>query len=132
MIQKALEYKIIRYGLTGGVATAIHIGIAYLYIYFIEASLFISNVLGFSIAFIFSYFIQSLFVFKHAINIKKAFKYFIVQFSSLLASISISHYIPLDNSYVKTLMVVLILPLITYVVHKFWTFKEHQNPTPSS
>ena len=132
MIQRALEYKIIRYGLTGGIATAIHITIAYLYIYFIDTSLFISNILGFSIAFIFSYLVQSLFVFKHAINLIKAFKYFVVQFSSLLASILISHYIPLENSYIKTLIVVLILPLITYVVHKFWTFQEHQDPTPTS
>jgi len=129
MIQKALEYKIIRYGLTGGISTAIHISIAYLYIYFIDASLFISNVLGFSVAFVFSYLVQSMFVFKHAINLTKAFKYFIVQFGSLLMSILISHYVPLENSYVKTLIVVLILPLITYVVHKFWTFKEH--PTHS-
>jgi len=129
MIQKALEYKIIRYGLTGGVATAIHIAIAYLYIYFIDASLFSSNVLGFSVAFVFSYLVQSLFVFKHAIKLIKALKYFTVQFGSLLVSIFISHYIPLENSYVKTLIVVLILPLITYVVHKFWTFKEHQTPT---
>ncbi len=132
MIQKALKYKIIRYGLTGGIATAIHIGVAYLYIYFIDTSLFVSNILGFCIAFVFSYLVQSLFVFKHAINLTKAFKYFVVQFSSLLTSIFISHYIPLENSYIKTLIVVLILPLITYVVHKFWTFQEHQDPTPTS
>jgi putative flippase GtrA len=124
MIQKALEYKIIRYGLTGGVSTAIHISIAYLYIYFIDTSLFISNVLGFSVAFVFSYLVQSIFVFKHAINFLKAFKYFLVQFGSLLTSILISHYIPLDNNYIKTLIVVLVLPVITYIIHKFWTFKE--------
>ncbi len=130
MIQRALEYKIIRYALTGGMATAIHISIAYLYIYFVDTSLFVSNVLGFSIAFVFSYLVQSIFVFKHAVNLMKAFKFFVVQFSSLLASIGISHYVPLENSYIKTLIVVLFLPVITYVVHKFWTFQDHQHTKP--
>ena len=124
MIQKVLQYKLIRYGLTGGVATAIHLGIAYLYIYFIDASLFVSNVLGFLVAFIFSYLVQSLFVFKHAIKLIKAFKFFIVQFISLLISITFSSYIPLENSYLQTIIVILVLPLITYLIHKFWTFKE--------
>ena len=124
MIQRALEYKIIRYALTGGVATSIHISIAYLYIYFIDTSLFTSNILGFSVAFIFSYLVQSIFVFKHAIKLIKALKYFVVQFSSLIAAILISHYVPLDNNYIKTLIVILVLPLITYVIHKLWTFQE--------
>ena len=124
MLQKALKYKIVRYGLTGGLATGIHVGIAYLYIYFVSSSLFIANTLGFLVAFVFSYLLQSLFVFQHNINIKKAFKYFVVQFASLLTSIMISSYIPLENSYIKTLLVVLFLPLITYVGHRFCTFKE--------
>jgi len=125
MIRKALNYKLIRYALTGGIATALHITIAYLYIYFIDNSLFISNLLGFSVAFIFSYLLQSLFVFKHAIKLIKALKFFSVQFGSLLLSILISYYVPLENSYLKTLIILLLLPLITYVVHKFWTFQEH-------
>ena len=124
MLQKALQCKIIRYGLTGGISTAIHITVAYLYLYFVDTSLFVSNTLGFMVAFVFSYLVQSLYVFKHAIGLSKALKYFIVQFASLLAAIFISDYLPLENSYIKTILVILILPLITYVVHKFWTFKE--------
>ena len=124
MIQKALQYKLIRYALTGGISTTIHIGIAYLYIYFIDDSVWVSNTLGFSIAFLFSYTVQSLYVFKHAIAFKKAFKYFLVQFGSLLSAVLVSNYLPIENSYLKTLVVVLILPLITYIIHKFWTFKE--------
>ena len=125
MIRKAFNNKLIRYALTGGIATTLHVTIAYLYIYFIDNSLFISNLLGFSVAFIFSYLLQSLFVFKHAIKLIKALKFFSVQFGSLLLSILISYYVPLENSYIKTLIILLLLPLITYVVHKFWTFQEH-------
>ena len=125
MIRKAFNNKLIRYALTGGIATTLHVTIAYLYIYFIDNALFISNLLGFSVAFIFSYLLQSLFVFKHAIKLIKALKFFSVQFGSLLLSILISYYVPLENSYLKTLIILLLLPLITYVFHKFWTFQEH-------
>ena len=125
MIQKMLQYKLIRYALTGGIATGIHVSVAYSYIYFIDSSIFFSNVLGFVVAFFFSYTIQSIYVFKHSINLNKAFKYFSVQFSALLAAILVSNYIPIDNSYLKTVIVVLVLPLITYIIHKFWTFQEH-------
>jgi len=125
MIRKAFNNKLIRYALTGGIATTLHVTIAYLYIYFIDNALFISNLLGFSVAFIFSYLLQSLFVFKHAIKLIKALKFFSVQFGSLLLSILISYYVPLENSYLKTLIILLLLPLITYGVHKFWTFQEH-------
>ena len=131
MVQKALQYKIIRYGLTGGISTVIHISIAYLYIYFFDSSLFISNTLGFMVAFVFSYLVQSIYVFKDTIRLSKAIKYFIVQFSALLTAIFISEYLPLENSYIKTILVILILPLITYVIHKFWTFNDQQHTTPT-
>jgi len=127
MIRKALNYKLVRYALTGGLATAVHITIAYCYIYFINNALFIANILGFIVAFIFSYLLQSLFVFKHTLTLMKAIKFFSVQFSSLLISILSSDYLPLENSYFKTIIVVLLLPLFTYIIHKFWTFKENSS-----
>ena len=125
MIQKALQFKLIRYALTGGVATAIHLLVAYGYLYYIDDALFWANTLGFLLAFLFSYSVQSIFVFKHAIKLAKALKFFLVQFTSLLISISFSSYVPLENSYLQTIVVILVLPLITYLIHKFWTFKEH-------
>ena len=116
--------KLFKYGIIGGISTLIHIGVASLYIYTVNDSLFQSNVAGFLVAYIFSYIMQSLFVFEHAISWSKAGKYFIVQFGSLLASIMISNMFYMLNSYVKTLLVVVFMPLVTFTIHKFWTFKE--------
>lgn len=116
--------KIVKYGLVGGISTIIHIVSAYLYIYFISDSIFTSNIIGFLSAFSFSYLLQSFYVFGRAISYKKAIKFFFVQFLSLLIAISISKYLVFYNSYLKVLLVIVILPLITYTAHKIWTFGD--------
>lgn len=124
-ILKPLEYKIVRYILVGGVSTFIHISFAYIYIYLVNSSsVFISNIIGFFSAFGFSYIVQSKLVYKRAISYMKAFKYFIVQFLSLLMVIVISDHLFVENSYIKVLLVVVLLPLLTYITHNIWTFSE--------
>ncbi len=122
-LRKLLTNKIVRYGLVGGVSTFIHFIIALFYIYSINSSVFQSNMVGFTVAYIFSYTIQSKYVFDHAISLEKAIKYFIVQFSALLLAIIVSNLFE-TNSYLKTLIVVVLLPLITFLIHTFWTFKK--------
>jgi putative flippase GtrA len=118
------SYRIVRYGLIGGISTLIHIGMAALFIYAIYDSLFWANVTGFLLAYVFSYLMQSLYVFGHEIAPLKAFKYFIVQFGSLMTSILISYLFTGYNNYIKTILVVIFMPIVTFVIHKFWTFKE--------
>jgi len=125
-IRSLLNFKIIRYGIVGGISTLIHIGVAALYIYYIHDSLIVSNIMGFMIAYVFSYIMQSLHVFGHAISWSKAFKYFLVQFGSLLTSILISDMIGDYNAYIKTIFVVILMPMVTFVIHKLWTFKEEK------
>jgi len=121
---KLSKIKIIRYGLIGLISTAIHLGVAYACLYYISDSILISNIFGFLSAYLFSYTIQSKYVFEHAVSLKKAIKYFIVQFSSLLIAIGISYMAIMYNNYIKTLTVAFLLPLITFIVHKFWTFSK--------
>ena len=124
LMTKVFSYKIIRYAFVGGISTLIHVLIASLYIHFISSSVFQSNILGFLIAYFFSYLVQTKYVFEHEISKEKAIKYFIVQFCALLIAILASDTFNTFNSYVRTLIVVFLMPLITFLIHKFWTFKE--------
>ncbi len=123
ILEKLFSCKIIRYGLVGSVSTIIHFSVAFLYIYYINNSVLQSNTIGFLVAYVFSYLMQSKHVFNHEINTEKAIKYFVVQFGSLLFAVILSNLFDSFNSYIKTVIVVGILPLITFVIHKFWTFK---------
>ena len=124
MIQKISRHKIVRYGLIGTLSTLIHITMAFLTIYYVNDSILISNCVGFLFAFGFSYLLQSTLVFQHAISYHKALRYFVVQVVALLLSIGISDFAPLDNAYAKVVLVVIILPLSTYFIHKIWTFSK--------
>ena len=117
-------FKIIKYAIIGGLSTFIHITFAYAYIYFIGDSIFISNIVGFLCAYTFSYLAQSKYVFNHEISYAKATKYFVVQFVSLIISILITDFMPLQNAYLKVLIVIVILPAITFVAHSIWTFSK--------
>lgn len=123
MIEYLFAHKLVRYAFIGGFSTLIHIVIASLYIYFIDRSLFQSNIVGFSVAYFFSYTIQSKFVFEEKLSTGKAFKYFLVQIGALLISILLTDTMNEYNSYIKTIAVALLLPLVTFFIHKFWTFK---------
>jgi len=123
-IRHLFSLKILKYAIVGGISTLIHLSVASLFIYFITPSLFQSNIVGFLVAYLFSYFMQSRYVFEHAISVTKASKYFIVQFGSLLLSIFLSHMFHDYNQYLQTILVIIFMPLITFVIHKLWTFKE--------
>ncbi|NOQ32272.1 MAG: hypothetical protein GQ570_14275 [Helicobacteraceae bacterium] len=115
--------QLFKYAIVGGGSTAIHLSTAYAYIYFVANSLFISNLVGFSVAYIFSYVVQSRVVFRHSLGLKKALKYLAVQLISLVLALVSSAYILEYNTYIKTLAIVFIIPLITFVIHKLWTFR---------
>ena len=123
MIEYLFTHKLVRYAFIGGFSTLIHIAIASLYIYFIDQSLFQSNIVGFFVAYLFSYTIQSKFVFEKKLSTGKAFKYFLVQIGALLISILLTDTMNEYNSYIKTIAIALLLPLVTFFIHRFWTFK---------
>lgn len=125
LINRLIQIRVIRYILTGGIATAVHIAVAFTVLRFIADHVFLANVCGFTLAFIFSYLMQTLFVFRHQLKVKNALRFFSVQFGALLASQLISELFSDTNSYLRVLMVVVILPVITYIIHKLWTFSHN-------
>ena len=122
MFGRFLGARLVRYGIVGMLSTAVHVSAAFLFIYFVQSSLFFSNLFGFGCAYLFSYFFQSKFVFESHISLIKALRYFLVQLLSLLLAMGCSNAAAEFNVYVKVLLTAVILPMITFVVHKIWTF----------
>lgn len=125
MIASLYRRKLLRYGVIGGISTFIHMVIAFGWLYWVNDSIIIANILAFMISYVFSYAAQSKLVFKHSLNTTKALKYFIVQFSALWLSLGLSAFFK-SSPYLKTLIILAIMPLITYIIHKFWTFAHPQ------
>lgn len=120
---KSFIFQLGKYGLFGIIATLIHLLTAWLSIYFFSTTIFISNSIAFFTAFFFSYIFQTLYVFETEFHLLKFLKFFVVQFGTFLLSFFTSNFIVIENGYLHTLLIVAIMPLISFVIHKFWTFK---------
>lgn len=127
LIKTVLNIRLVRYLIIGGTSTLIHITAAFLFICCFYPSNLFSNIFGFSHAFFFSYIFQSKFVFDSSLSFHKASKYFLVQFLSLLFAIGLTNILSNVNLYIRVLLVVVILPLITFFAHKVWTFAQHES-----
>lgn len=116
-------HQLIKYAFFGVIATLVHLLTAWILIFFSMASVFIANTFAFFTAFIFSYIFQSLYVFNTAFHFKKFIKFFLVQYGTFLVSYLLSDMVPIVNGYLHTFLIVTIMPFITFIIHKFWTFK---------
>ncbi len=125
LLDRLLQFRIVRFALTGGLATAIHVSVAFLFLHFIKENVFLANVLGFSLAFIFSYFAQTLLVFKNRVNWGNALRFFIVQFGALLVAQGISEIFSDLNSYLRVIMVVLVLLSLPILSTRCGPFQHH-------
>ncbi|MCK5165230.1 MAG: GtrA family protein [Desulfobacula sp.] len=121
-----LHYQLIKYGIVGGISTAIHFCTASLFVLLIYESLMFSNVTGFMIAFIWSYYAQSKFVFNSSLSTKKGTKFFIVQAISLVLAVNLASLAETISIYLKIFIVALVLPICAFAIHKLWTFVDDE------
>lgn len=75
-------------------------------------------------AFTWSYFAQSKLVFNAGFSSKKGLKFFFVQVASLILSINLANLTLNHSIYLKIFVVTLLLPMGSFVIHKFWTFVD--------
>ncbi|ACN16073.1 conserved hypothetical protein [Desulforapulum autotrophicum HRM2] len=120
------KIKLVRYGVVGLVSTGIHVLVASLFIRFINPSLLVSNLVGFFVAYHFSYYFQSKWVFKSNISLVKSLRYLVVQLSSLLVAVLFSHLLGDFSLYLKVVLTAFLLPLITFIIHRAWTFADQK------
>ena len=116
--------QVVKYGLVGALSTLIHICVAWTYMYFTNGFVAIANIAAFLVAYVFSYLAQSKIVFKSGLNLKKALRFFFIQFIALLIAMFLSDFTD-QNGYVKTVLIIFVMPIITFLIHKFWTFKQN-------
>ncbi|EEY73774.1 GtrA family protein [Grimontia hollisae] len=124
LIDNLLAHRIVRFAMTGGLATLTHIAVAFTLLHFFSTRVFYANLAGFACAFGLSYLMQSLFVFRSTLSLKNLVRFFTVQFSALLISQLLSEQLQETNSYLRVLLVVFMIPLVTYLIHRIWTYNQ--------
>ena len=69
LVRKILDIEFIRFGIVGGIATAIHYGIYYLLLGFLNVN--IAYTIGYVISWLCNFYLSSRFTFKSKANLKK-------------------------------------------------------------
>ncbi len=126
-IQRLFSLRIVRYGLTGGIATLIHFGLALGLLAQWPHAFALANFFGFSLAFVFSYSVQTCWVFENKLCLGNALRFLLVQLTALCLSVWLSSQLSQFHNIIKVSVVILLLPALTFVIHRFWTFSRAES-----
>lgn len=119
--------QLFKFALIGLVATVIHVSIVICVVETVSLKPWLSNGIAFIIASLFSYTCNTLWSFDTALSVPTIKRYYCVSFVGLSLSISLSaivEYYSIHYFY-GIFLVVCLVPLVSFYLHKCWTFKYH-------
>ena len=125
LLERYLAPSLIKYYLIGGLAVALHLLMVVCMVELWQIKSTIANAIAFVLATIFSNIANTYWSFEARVTGKILIRFWIVATFGLVLAILISslanhmhlHYL------IGTLMVVLVTPIISYTLHKNWTYK---------
>jgi putative flippase GtrA len=117
--------SLLRFGITGLAATAIHVLVATALIELGGRSQVTANVVAFCTANVFSYLVNTLWSFAHRLGHRSLLRFWLVSLVALGLTTLVSalaqalhlHYL------LGILMVVTVVPALTFLGHRFWTYR---------
>lgn len=132
-LNKPLFYQLCRYGVVGVLATLVHFGIGYLMHEYQGWTPFWAHALGFVGGLITAYTGHYFFTFKDQRSHRSRFPRFVV--SSLTALVLhqagvylLAHQLKLDYATQAAPILMVCVPLATFLLAKFWVFAPERHP----
>jgi len=121
-----MENKIIKFFLVGLFNTCVNLLIIYFLTGVLLINIIISSTFSFIISNLLSYFINSKFIFHKPLSVTLYSRFlFASLFSFSMSFILNTFFYFLDFHYLlATLVCMLVVPLITFFTHKYWTWKS--------
>lgn len=117
--------RLVRFGVSGVIATGIHVAVATLLIYLLHASQVVANGVAFVIANIGSYLLNTLWSFGATPGRDSYLRFLAVSLLGLMLTLAISAGAEaLGASYWAGLAAILcVVPIVTFVLHRSWTYR---------
>jgi putative flippase GtrA len=121
----ALLQRVLRFGVTGCLATALHILIAFAWMQLERPSASAANAVAYGTATVFTYFTHTLWSFSAQIKTQSLLKFLTVTLAGLAISAGLAGYVDwLGYPYGYGIaLVVCVIPPLNFVAHHFWTYK---------
>jgi putative flippase GtrA len=117
--------RLVRFGLSGALATGLHVAIALSLIDWCDASQPLANAAAFACATVWSYLANTLWSFSSSPDLRNGCRFVLVALGGLLLTALISAVaqqagaVPLAG----IAAVVSVVPAFTFVAHRFWTYR---------
>ena len=117
--------RVIRFGISGLLATGLHVGIALSLIDWCDTSQSLANSAACACATVWSYLANTLWSFSSSPDFRNAYRFTVVSFAGLLLTGLISGATQAAGAVplVGIAAVVSIVPGLTFVAHRFWTYR---------
>lgn len=127
--KRHLIAQLLRFGMVGGMATLVNSAVFIFLVDKLKLTPLLGNFLAFLVAFFVSYFGHSWWTFKHKRHSHEKFiKFLITSLVSLgLNSLfvwTVMHLLH-QSAYIATLPMILITPVVTFAISKYWVFKHN-------
>ena len=125
LLERYIEPSLIKYYLVGGVAVAFHLVIVVLLVEFGKLGPTLANAIAFILATIFSNIANTYWSFQAKVTGRVLIRFWLVALIGLCLAILISSIANHFQLYylIGSLMVVSVTPLVSYTLHKNWTYK---------
>jgi putative flippase GtrA len=116
--------KVVKFGVSGGIATAVHFSVAWAVFSFISPRADIANGLAFAVANVFSYVLHTLWSFSSSMNPQQFVRFMVVSLVGLGISTGIPNLVGSGNFWVSTGLVLVAVPACSFLLHNFWTYRR--------
>jgi putative flippase GtrA len=125
VVAPLLTRQALRFGISGLLATGLHVIVAMAFIQFAMPAPAIANGVAFVVATTFSYLVNTMWSFSNPLHGRNLFRYCVVSSVGLALAMMVSggaeHY---GLHYMWGIfLVVLTVPPVTFLLHSFWTYR---------
>lgn len=119
-----MKQKIIRFSISGIVATAVHFSVAWMVFHLIAPQASIANAVAFVVANIVSYVLHTLWTFSSRMAGPQFLRFVVVSGVGFALSVGIPLVIGPEHFWLSTIPVLVAVPASSFLLHNFWTFRS--------
>lgn len=118
---------LIKFGVTGLAATAIHLAVVAVLISQLAWGVGLSNGIGFMISTVFSNYINTVWSFQAKMSRKVVIRFWTVALFGCALAVSIANVIEAAGYHyaIGVLVIAMTVPIVSFSLHKVWTYKEN-------
>lgn len=115
--------RIIRFAIAGGVATLVHVSVAWAVFNGLVRDSTVANVAAFIVANLVSFLLQTLWSFSARPTVARFLRFGTVSIAGFLAAALVPLIVGRQNLWLPTFAVIVCIPALSYVLHARWTYR---------